>query len=177
MRACKRGRKGVVAVTLMNRSAQAPRGQEGSECCRHSHDGKHTNMQWRQPVSVIAGKEYMCQMDVQRVQQGIEFAESDRMKESEESKQEQTVSKRKTSFRRSGHGSSTEEDQWLGVCMENRAQKEGWNEMERDEQRAADEKKLIPESICDALTEESYQNKFKASQCVELHSNRNAHEH
>ena len=62
-------------------------------------------------------------------------------------------------------GSSTEEDRWLGYLWNQKELgKEISNEVDRrdEQQRQADERKVIPGSTYKALTEESYQEKVEA---------------
>ena len=45
-------------------------------------------------------------------------------------------------------------------------------------QREADVRKVISESSCKDLTEESYQDKIRGgAHCIDLHSNKSAHKH
>ena len=119
--------------------------------------GLHTGLLWCLSVKT----------DVQRKQHNPENAESDRMKLIGEKQATNTLSKQKSRLRRSRdiQGSSTEEYRWLGYLWNQKELgKEISNEVDRrdEQQRQADERKVIPGSTYKALTEESYQEKVEA---------------
>ena len=96
---------------------------------------------------------------MQRVQQGTEFADSDQMKESEESEQENGF-QAQSKVSKVGAWLATVQKKIIGWEITRR--KSEARRVRDERQRQADERKVIPESTNKTLTEESYEDKIKA---------------
>ena len=144
----------VLMEHLLNKSGEAQLRQEGPDVANTATMERAEKKQWKQ------------------------FAESDRMKESENSKHENCAAEGKVRI----FTAAIQTDIFGSNIPLKKADKDTRNEVDKrdEQQRQADERTwfVIPESTYKALTRRRLSREIQGkAHCVELHSNKSAHYH